>query len=237
MNERPVESGSSSRSTVCSRPEPSTWVTAGMTERLSGRTATTWIMNGSGTASTKYSSIASTSVDGRERPELLAKLDLGVDDLAHVGAPRIGEDAAVAERARAPLHAALEPADDLSRREMRPPSRRTARRRRRSSRRSHRRSPSSSAARVDRRGDRAVVERRSPVAVRHHEPARLARQLVPDVERRAERRAVVARRRLDVDLAERRALADLAVGDAVHRAAAGQAQPRRARPACAAFST
>ena len=52
------------------------------------------------------------------------------------------------------------------------------------------------------------------------------RSLMPHVERGAERGAVVAGGRLDVDLAERRVLADLAVGDAVHRAAAGQAQPR-----------
>ena len=50
----------------------------------------------------------------RERPEPLAELDLLVDDVAHVAAPRIGEDAAIAERARAPFHAALEPADDVA---------------------------------------------------------------------------------------------------------------------------
>ena len=38
-----------------------------------------------------------------------------VDDVLHVVAARVGEDAAVAERARAPLEAALEPADHLAR--------------------------------------------------------------------------------------------------------------------------
>ena len=48
------------------------------------------------------------------------------------------------------------------------------------------------------------------------------------VERGAERGAVVAGRRLDEDVAEAGLLADLAVGDAVHRAAAGEAEARAA---------
>src|SRR6185436_10395319 len=39
-------------------------------------------------------------------------LDLLVDDVAHVAPARVGEDAAIAEGARPPLHPALEPADD-----------------------------------------------------------------------------------------------------------------------------
>ena len=49
----------------------------------------------------------------RERPELFAKLDLRVDDLPHVRAAGIRQDAAIAERPRAPLHPALKPADHL----------------------------------------------------------------------------------------------------------------------------
>ncbi len=96
--------------------------------------------------------------------------------------PRIGEDAAVAERPRAPLHAALKPADDVSRREVgcRPVAQH--REVRRSSCDPQRSAAQFVGARVDRGRDRAVVERRPPVAVRHHEPPRLARQLVPDVE-------------------------------------------------------
>src|SRR5436190_21814842 len=48
---------------------------------------------------------------GRKWSELLAKLYLGVDQLAHVRAPRVGEDAPIAERSGTPLHASLEPAD------------------------------------------------------------------------------------------------------------------------------
>src|ERR1051325_10987497 len=47
-----------------------------------------------------------------KRAELLAELDLGIDDLAHVCAARVGQDAAVAKRPRAPLHRSLEPPDD-----------------------------------------------------------------------------------------------------------------------------
>ena len=46
---------------------------------------------------------------------------------------------------------------------------------------------------------------------------------MPDVQGRADRRAGVVRRGLDVDVLERRALEDHAVGDAVQRHAAGQA--------------
>ena len=49
----------------------------------------------------------------RERPETLAVLDLEVEVLLHRGRARIAEDRARAERARAELHAALEPADGL----------------------------------------------------------------------------------------------------------------------------
>ena len=49
-----------------------------------------------------------------ERAERFAPLDLGVEDVFHVGAPRIGQDRAVAQRPRSPLHAALEPAHDLA---------------------------------------------------------------------------------------------------------------------------
>src|SRR5262249_44987937 len=47
----------------------------------------------------------------RERAEALAELDLEVDLVAVLGMAGVAEDAAVAERARAELHALLEPAD------------------------------------------------------------------------------------------------------------------------------
>jgi hypothetical protein len=58
-----------------------------------------------------------------------------------------------------------------------------------------------------------------------HQPRRLAELLVPHGQRCPKRRAVVARRRLDVDLLERRLRPNLAVRDAVHRAPACQAEP------------
>ena len=49
-----------------------------------------------------------------ERPEALAELDLQVHRRLHRRRARVAEDAAGAERARAELHPALEPADDLA---------------------------------------------------------------------------------------------------------------------------
>src|SRR5439155_12809301 len=43
-----------------------------------------------------------------------SELDLGVDDILHVGPARIGEDAAVAEGSRAPFKPTLVPANHLS---------------------------------------------------------------------------------------------------------------------------
>src|SRR5262245_30253251 len=51
---------------------------------------------------------------GRERPERLAVLDLEVERLLHARRARVAEDRARAERARAELHAALEPAERLA---------------------------------------------------------------------------------------------------------------------------
>src|SRR5262245_10263862 len=47
---------------------------------------------------------------GGERAEPLAVFDPGVEDVLHVWAAGVGEDAAIAQGAWAPLHAALEPA-------------------------------------------------------------------------------------------------------------------------------
>ena len=100
--------------TVCRRPEPSTWVTAGISARFSSRIWKTCIMNGTSSSSSNQSATASSQHRRRERPERFAPLDLGVEDLLHVGAARIADDRAVAERARPPFHAALKPADDLA---------------------------------------------------------------------------------------------------------------------------
>src|SRR5688500_17960410 len=49
-----------------------------------------------------------------ERPERLPQLDLGVEELTHVGAARITENGPVSERPGAELHPTLEPPDHLS---------------------------------------------------------------------------------------------------------------------------
>src|SRR5262249_26118169 len=136
-----------------------------------------------------------------ERPEALTELDPRVDDVAHVRPPRVGDDAAVAEGTGTPFHAALEPADDAAVGDLhRGPlveRLRTA--------------PLAAQApslvdrgtlRLERVGNRAIVERRSPVAVAHDEAARPAAGRVPGVVRGAQRGAVVAGSRLDEDVAE-----------------------------------
>ena len=50
----------------------------------------------------------------RERPKALPELDLQVHRRLHFRRARIADDAAGSERARAKLHPALEPADDLA---------------------------------------------------------------------------------------------------------------------------
>ena len=52
--------------------------------------------------------------DRRERPELLAILDVAIEPVAHLARVRRGEDAAMAERARAELGGAIHPADDAA---------------------------------------------------------------------------------------------------------------------------
>ena len=81
---------------------------------LSARTRGASVMNGSGWSISKNSCARSTSTAGANGRNDFALLDLGVEDIAHVGAARIGEDGAVAERARPHLETTLEPADDLA---------------------------------------------------------------------------------------------------------------------------
>ena len=71
-------------------------------------------MNGDGSLRSKISARLLLEHAGRERPVGLAVLDPLVEDVLHVGAPRIGDDRSVAERARTELHPALEPADHLA---------------------------------------------------------------------------------------------------------------------------
>ena len=69
----------------------------------------------------------------------------------------------------------------------------------------------------------------APRRVFHDEAAGPAEDGVVRVERRPEGAAAVARRGMDVDLLERRFTENAAVGDAVQRNAAGEAEPPEAR--------
>ena len=107
-------SGLTSRSTVCRRPVPSSWVTAGIRSRWCG-------LDLVGLHHERRRIVGLEVLAGRfgehrraERAERLAELDALVQGVLHVRAARVGEDAAAAQRARAELHAALEPADDLA---------------------------------------------------------------------------------------------------------------------------
>ena len=51
----------------------------------------------------------------REGAKDFAVLDAAIQNVLHLRAARIGQNAAIAERARAPFGAALKPADDFSR--------------------------------------------------------------------------------------------------------------------------
>ncbi len=68
-------------------------------------------------------------------------------------------------------------------------------------------------------------ELRAPIGVVHDERPSAA-ELVPDREGRADRAAGIAGRGLHVDAPERRHAAHLAVGDGIHRAAAGERDDR-----------
>src|SRR5260370_35934 len=63
----------------------------------------------------------------------------------------------------------------------------------------------------------------SPVGVIHHEGARLTEFLMPDVVRGADRQATVYRRRMNVDLLERRRVKNFPVRDAIESYATGKA--------------
>src|SRR5262245_19043401 len=64
----------------------------------------------------------------------------------------------------------------------------------------------------------------------HHETARAPQHLVPHVKCCAERCSIVASSRLDIHLAERSSVTDLAVHQTVHRPTARQAQPTKTGP-------
>ena len=71
-------------------------------------------MKGEGWSRSKCAGARSVEHGGREGAESLPHLDQGVDAVAHLRTPGVGQDRPRAERPGAELHAALEPADHLA---------------------------------------------------------------------------------------------------------------------------
>src|SRR5262249_49139407 len=139
----------------------------------------------------------------REWPERLAELDLRVHDVLHLGAAGGGEDRARAERTRAELEPAAGPAADPAGEENGDPARgetllvlHLA---------------EGEAVLAQKVGDLGVVVRAAEVGVAERRDARLAEQVVICPQRRADRAAVVARRRRNVELLEAGLAQDLRV--------------------------
>ena len=105
-------SGSSRRSTVWMRAVPSTCTTAGMRSRQAGaHVVDEEHVRAGQRAASKISARTLGEHHRRDRPELLAALDV-VEPLEVRRRARVGQQRAVAERARAVLAAPLEPGDD-----------------------------------------------------------------------------------------------------------------------------
>ncbi len=153
---------------------------------------------------------------GCERAERFAVFRARIERLLRLCAPRVGDDRAMAERARAELHPALEPADDVARHDplgeqrqqrvvLEPFCRKTRL--------------------LDRVGDLGVVVLGSRECMPHHEATRLSKLLVPDDVRGSHGGARVARRGRDVELLEPRLVANAAVRHGVERHATREAEP------------
>src|ERR1700724_955555 len=155
----------------------------------------------------------------REGTEAFAVCDPQVERLLHGRAARVAQDRARAERARTELHASLEPAD-------------RAAGRKRIGRLADERAVVAPLEVCTRGGqsllDLALLVARTEVAALHGVVAvgepRLAGVHVIGGERRADRAAGVARRRLDPHALETAVAQNLAVADAIERDAAGQAE-------------
>ncbi len=149
-----------------------------------------------------------------ERPELLAEFDPQIDNVPHIRATWVCQERPVPKRSRTELHATLEPAHHVAIENG-----------------------------IDRCTDQVVfreqVERYSillyrvlafvigrfaaPVGVVLHKGSGLSEYTIPDIEGRAEGRPVIGGTCGDVDLFVGGEGRDLAVGDRVHRHAAGHA--------------
>ena len=150
----------------------------------------------------------------RERTKAFPPLDLGVDRVLHRRNRRIGEDRAIAERARAPLAAALVPAGDLT-----PGDQIGGALDRCLGARQFLDADADARPGRDLAQPRLVVLR-TPEGVLHMKPFGSARDVVPGPQRGTEAGAVVGRRSLQIGRAEARVAQQAGIGDAVERAAA-----------------
>ena len=108
----------SSRVTVCSRAEPSTWVTDGDARACPRAPAPPAACTGLSQSMLEPLARLVGEHAGREGAEALPELDLHVQGVVHLRVAGVGEDAAAAEGARPELHPSLEPADDVACSEM-----------------------------------------------------------------------------------------------------------------------
>ena len=158
---------------------------------------------------------------GREGTESFAMFDAAIQHVFHFGAARIGENAALAKRARAPFDAALKPAEDFALGDVA-------------------RGDAQQSSFIEVLGDLHVVtarreflhgganlhrrKLRAPSGVVHHEFARAAEDLVIHGERSADGKTSVARGRLNINALERRVIEYFSVGDAIKSHAAREAE-------------
>ena len=160
--------------------------------------------------------------DRRERPERLPVLDAAVEDVLHLSPSRIGQQAAIAERARPEFGRPLKPADHLLVGQQFCGIAADVVAAYRTDLDAHQRL----LLRVD---DLVLAVGAAGVGVLHHGGTALLQHFQPAVIGAADRNPVVAGRRLDPHILEAAFARDPAVGHAVQRHAAGDAEVFRSR--------
>src|SRR6266852_2601382 len=154
-----------------------------------------------------------------EWPEDFAVLDPAIENLLHLRAARIGDDAAISERARAPFRAALEPAENLA------VSDNSSSAAQQFALRQFldRVSLAWQAACFNRAVDFIPREPWTPICMIHRKRSRLPEYLVPHIKSRANRKPAIARGWMHVNLLEARGIENLSVRHAIKGHAAGKA--------------
>ena len=145
-----------------------------------------------------------------------AVFDAPVEDFLHLRTARVGDNAAIAKRARTPFGAALKPAEDFSIRDDRGGTLRQLF----FVQFGDRIAVACQAIRLDRPPDFFARIARPPVSVVHYKRARLAENLMPNIKCRADRQSRVSGRRLHINLFERCGFKDLSIRHAIESHAA-----------------